>query len=290
MITNVVKRTGTWCGRALAVVGLLTLAGSSAVSAQTASPLMSATPPASEMGAAVAPHAKTIYTLVPEIGTQLTDNYSFLKPVTSSRAGFLYKVIGYKFNTLADARYESSVAHASFKNTIKSHAVAQQKGLDAAAAVGVVLTANEYTVPVPSRVPVKNDASHHTVYYERDDSVVVVKVEHGNVKIVADTRQGLWTSAGMTADFVSQFISGDTSMQHVKGDKTSSWWQRAVREGKTLTFSRPVFTSVGSQQEADMYIGTSEKNGRNYHFIWQDDRWKLAGSGHDHDHNYWDKK
>jgi hypothetical protein len=239
------------------------------------------------MGVAVAPHAETIYTLVPQVGTNLADNYKFLKPVTPEHAGFLYKVIGYNFNTLADTHYESSVVNTSFKTTVKGGNSAQQQGLEAAAAAGATLTANEYTVPVPSRVPVTNDSLHSTTYYERDDSVVVVKVENGNVSITADTRQGLWTSAGMTTDFVNQLIGGTQSMKHVNGDKTSSWWQGDARKGKTLTFSRPVFTGVGAQQQADMFIGTSQKNGHNYHFVQQDGQWKLAGSGHDH--TYWRK-
>lgn len=287
MIINF-KRTGARLGQALAVAGLITLAGSSVVSAQTASPLVSGATPISEMGTAVAPHAETIYSLVPEMGINLADNYTYLKPATPSHAGFLYKVIGYNFNTLADTRYESSVVNTSLKTTVKG-STAQQQGLEAAAAAGATLTANEYTVPVPSRVPVKNDALHSTTYYERDDSVVVVKVENGNVSITADTRQGLWTSAGLTTDFVQQFVDGKQSMQHVKGDKTSSWWQGDARKGKTLTFSRPVFTGVASQQQADMFIGTSQTNGHNYHFVQQDGLWKLAGSGHD-DQNHWRKR
>jgi hypothetical protein len=269
------KRMGVRLGRMLAVAGLVALAGPGVASAQTAPPLMSSAPPVSEMGTAVAPHDKTIYELVPAMGTEITDNYTFLKPVTPSRAGFLYKVIGYNFNTLADVRYESSVVNTSFKTKI------QDKML-------VTLTANEYTVPMPPRVSVKNDALHSTTYYERDDSVVVVKVTKGNVSITADTRQGLWTSAGMTTDFVNELLGGNKQMAHVQGDKTSSWWQDAAKQGKTLVFSRPVFSGVGENQEADMFIGTSEKNGRNYHFVQEDGEWKLAGSGHDA--IFWHKK
>jgi hypothetical protein len=282
------KRTGARFGQALALAGVLIFTGSSVVNAQTMSPLMSSTPPSSEMGITVAPHAETIYTLVPQLRTQLTDNYAFLKPATPKQAGFLYKVIGYNFNTLADTRYESSVANTYLKTTIKNSAAAQQKGLEVAAAVGQTLTANEYTVPMPSRVPVVNDATRHTVYYERDDSVVVVMVEKGNVSIVADTRQALWTSAALTTTFVEELIAGNTTMQHVKGDKTSSWWQGAARQGKTLTFSRPVFSGVAQYKQADMFVGTSQKDGRNHHFVWQDDQWKLAGHGHDQHH--WRKK
>lgn len=283
MIINF-KRVGARLGQALAFAGLLTLLGSSVTSAQAVTPLMGSTPPASEMGVAVAPHAKTIYTLVPEIGTELAENYSFLKPVTPSKAGFLYKVIGYNFNTLADIRYESSVVNASLKTTIKNEAMAQQKGLEAAAAVDATLMANEYTVPVPARVEIKNDALHSTTYYERDDSVVVVKVKKGNVSITADTRQGLWTSAALTTSFVQELIDGNQTIKHSKGDKTSSWWQAAARKGKTLTYSRPVFSGVASHQEADMFIGTSQQNGRNYHFVQEDGQWKLAGNGHDKKH------
>jgi hypothetical protein len=283
MIINF-KRTSTRLGQALAVAGLLTFAVSGVTSAQPALPLVSGEAPVSEMGTSVAPHAKDIYTLVPEVSTQLAENYSFLKPTTPSRAGFLYKVIGYNFNTLADIRYESSVVNASFKTTIWNKSDAQKKGLEAAAAAGATLMANEYTVPMPPRVPVNNDSTRTTVYYERDDSVIVVKVEKGNVSITADTREGLWTSAGMTTAFVEELIGGNQNIQNVKGDRTSNWWQKAAREGKTLTFSRPVFSGVGSQQEADMFIGTSQHDGRNYHFIKEDGQWKLAGHGHDKKH------
>ncbi len=279
MITKL-KQSGVQLARLLAIAGLLTLTGSSMVSAQTAMPLASGTTPSTEMGTLVAPHAQTIYTLVPQIGTQLANDYSFLTPVTPAHAGFLYKVIGYNFDTLADTRYESSVVNASLKTNLTSNK--QRQGLQAAAAAGATLLANEYTVPVPSRVPVMNDTMHNTTYYERDDSVVVVKVENGNVSITGDTRQGLWTSAGMTTSFVGQLIGGTQPMAHAKGDKTSTWWQDAARHGKTLVFSRPVFSGVATHQEADMFIGTSQKTGRNYHFVQQDGQWKLDGSGQDH--------
>jgi hypothetical protein len=271
-------------GQVMAVAGLLLFTGSSAVSAQTATPLMSATPPSSEMGLATAPHAKTIDVLVPELGSQLANDYAFLKSFTPAHANFLYKVIGYNFYTLADTRYESSVVNASLKTTVKNDEKAQQKSLQVAAAVDVVLKANEYTSPVPARVTVKNDATHSTTYYERDDSVVVVKVEKGNVSITADTRQGLWTSAGMTTSFVQELINGNQSMKHVNGDKTSDWWQNDARKGKTLTFSRPAFSGVAGSQEADMFIGHGQRGGRNYHFVQQDGQWKLAGHGYDKNH------